>query len=387
MSIEIRVVSAVSFPMQIRRISLYLRLAVAVAVLMPVSTLWAALPDAVRFGIAVELGDTRAVRNWLDEGLSPEFTSNGIGTGLMIAAWEGDVAMMELFVSRGADVNRTNRNGEQALQLAAWNGHLDAVRWLLDHGAAVSRTGKQWSALHYAVFAGHKDVARLLMERGADINGRAPNDATVLMMAAREGQEELARSLLDAGADPRAVNDRGETALVWAMRRRNLKIAQLVSTAEEFALAAQAPPETFGAPNRSVPPPAEVAAVLQQMRLAQAQGRPVADLKEAFYSGLAGFRRSDAPSPPAVPSKPSKPPPASVVSGRLKALLITAKRSQPGSERVRLVYDEVKKAPAAQPATAADVEELVRQIRQAEAQGRPTKALREALYDAMVGFK
>lgn len=386
MSIEIHVVSAVSFPMQIRSISLYLRLAVAVAVLMPVSTLWAALPDAVRFGIAVELGDTRAVRNWLDEGLSPEFTSNRIGTGLMIAAWEGDVAMMELFVSRSADVNRTNRNGEQALQLAAWNGHLGAVKWLLDHGAAVSRTGKQWSALHYAVFAGHTDIARLLMERGADVNGRAPNDATVLMMAAREGREELARSLLDAGADPRAVNDRGETALVWAMRQRNLKIAQLVSTAEEFALAAQAPPETFGAPNRSVPPPAEVAAVLQQMRLAQAQGRPVADLKEAFYSGLAGFRRSDAPSPPAVPSKPSKPP-ASVTSGRLKALLITAKRNQPGSERVRLVYDEVKKAPAAQPATAADVEELVRQIRQAEAQGRPTKALREALYDAMVGFK
>ena len=54
---------------------------------------------------------------------------------------------------------------------------------------------------------------------------------------------------------------------------------------------------------------------------------------------------------------------------------------------MRLVYDEVKKAPAPQPATAADVEELVRRIRQAEAQGRSTKALREALYDAMVGFK
>jgi len=364
---------------------LALRLAGGIAVLMPICAAWAAFPDPVRFGLAVELGDTRTVRNWLDEGLSPEFMSERLGTGLMIAAWEGNLAMMELFVSRGANVNRTNRNGEQALQLAAWNGHLEAVKWLLEHGAAISRTGKQWSALHYAVFAGHKDVARLLIERGADVNGRAPNDATVLMMAAREGQEELARSLLDAGADPHLLNDRGETALVWAMRHRNLKIAQLVSSAAEFAQAAQAPPDTFGAPNRSVPPPAEVAQVLRQMRMAQAQGRPVADLQQAFYEGLAAFRKGDALTAPPAPKLPKAA--ASVTSGRPKALLITAKRHQPGSERARLVYDEVKKAQPLQQATATDVEELLRRIRLAEAQGRPTDALREALYDAVLGFK
>ena len=48
----------------------------------------------------------------------------------MIAAWEGNLPMMELFVSRGADINRTNKVGEPAILHAAWKGRLDAVKWL-----------------------------------------------------------------------------------------------------------------------------------------------------------------------------------------------------------------------------------------------------------------
>jgi uncharacterized protein len=346
----------------------------------------AALPDPVRFANAVELRDTRTVRGWLDEGLSPHFLGSRIGSGLMIAAWDGNIPMMELFLSRGADVNQANRIGEQALLLAAWNGHMDAVKWLLDHGAAINRSGKQWSALHYAVFAGHKAIARFLIERGADVNGQAPNQASVLMMAAREGQEELARNLLDAGANPNAVNDRGETALVWAMRQRNLNIAKMVSSAAEFAQATTAPPESFGPPSRSVPPPTEIAEIMNSMRIAELQGLPVDDLRRALFDAVEASRRE---SPPA-PAKPATP------RGRPKALLITAKRNQPGSEQARLVYDSAptestaatpRKTASVQRATAADVSEMLRRLREAEAQGKATKEMREALYDAVIGVK
>ena len=102
-------------------------------------------------GAAVEAGDIGAARSWLDQGMDPNMEADRVGTSLMIGAWEGNIAMMELFASRGADVNRVNRYGEQALQLAAWRGNLDAVRWLLDHGASTRRKGKDWSAMHYAV--------------------------------------------------------------------------------------------------------------------------------------------------------------------------------------------------------------------------------------------
>jgi hypothetical protein len=38
-----------------------------------------------------------------------------IGSGLMIGAWEGNMPMMDLFHSRGADINKANHLGEQAL--------------------------------------------------------------------------------------------------------------------------------------------------------------------------------------------------------------------------------------------------------------------------------
>ena len=88
----------------------------------------AQLPDSVRFGVRMESGDIAQAREWLDAGLEPDFIADRIGTGLMIAAWEGNIPLMELFVARGADVNKANETGEQALLHAAWRGKLDAVK-------------------------------------------------------------------------------------------------------------------------------------------------------------------------------------------------------------------------------------------------------------------
>ncbi len=336
----------------------------------------AALPDPLTFGVAVEAGDIDKARQWLDEGLDPGFFADRIGSGLMIAAWEGNIPMMELFVARGADLHQVNRFGEEALQLAAWMGRTEAVRWLLDRGAAVNRQGSAWSALHYAVFAGHADAARLLMERGADVNGRAPNGSTVLMMAAREGKEDLARALLAAGADPKPTNDWGDSALTWAMRYGNYRIAQLVSTSEQFAEAAKAPPERFGKAIRSEPAPSSINNIMRQIRLAEAAGKPTAQLRKALFDAIAKFKQSAT----AVKLKDKR------GKGAPKALVITAGSRQDG-ERAELVYGK-----AATPATLAggnrdQLVSLVEQLNQARAEGRPTAEIRKALVEAVEAFK
>ena len=109
-------------------------------------TAWAALPDPVTFGVTMETGDVNKARQWLDEGLPPNFLADRIGTGLMIAAWEGNIPLMELFVQRGANINFVNRNGEQAVQLAAWKGQAEAVKWLLARGASLNRRAASISA-------------------------------------------------------------------------------------------------------------------------------------------------------------------------------------------------------------------------------------------------
>ncbi len=328
---------------------------------------WAALPDPVAFGVAVELGKVEAARGWLDEGLPPDAEADRIGSGLMIGAWEGNIAMMELFLSRGADIHHVNRHGEQALQLAAWRGQIESVRWLLDHGASVSRAGRAWSALHYAVFAGHDAVARLLMARGADINARAPNDATVLMMAAREGREDMARVLVAAGAGPRLKNDRGDTAFSWAMRNGNLRIASLVSPPEEFAEAVKAPPERYVPPRKSVPAPSEITRLLKQLREAEAAGQPTEALRQALMGAIDKFRREAKPADKAGL--------AGAKVSRGKALMITASRSG-GGERAEVVTA----TPARmdwdyQESRLGELTEKMRQLDEAEKAGRPKAEL------------
>jgi len=215
-----------------------------------------ATPDPVYYGSQVEAGNLPQVREWLDAGMSPDYVADRIGTGLMIAAWTGNVPMMELLVSRGADVNRRNELGETALMHAAWRGQVAAMQWLIGKGALVDSPPMHWSALHYAAFAGHAEAAALLLDYGADINARSTNGSSVLMMAVYEGHEALAKQLLERGADPRLKNDRGDGALEWAFKFKRLGIARLVADPQQFAAAANQPPVHWGAPVRSQAAPA-----------------------------------------------------------------------------------------------------------------------------------
>lgn len=319
----------------------------------------ASLPDPAQFTVTVERGDLERAREWLDAGLSPDFEGSMIGTGVMIGAWEGNVPMMELFHSRGADLNKPNALGEQALLHAAWKGHLAAVRWLLDHGAKVSREGKAWSALHYAVFAGHAEVVRELLARGADINGRSTNGSTPLMMAAREGREEIATRLLAAGARADLVNDAGEGAADWAMRHGHLRIAQAATTASEFsrlaARAATAAPSK--PPPRSKPLPDRIDQLFAQARKLEAAGRR-SEALTVYRSALAAMR--------GLPDER----PLRLATG----LTITAQRGEPAKQGMRVAYA----TPALREAdvqTSGKAEEWLEKARALEALGQRAEAL------------
>ncbi len=284
-----------------------------------------ALPDPVQFGIAIERGDVRTARAWLDAGLPPDYLADRIGTGLMIASWEGNLEMMELFVSRGANVNRTTVNGEQALLFAAWRGHLEATRWLLARGAQLNRRGLEWSALHYAVFAGHEKVAQFLIERGADLNARSTNGSTPLMMAAREGREELAKMLLGLGADASITNDQGDDAFTWAMRNKHPHIAKVLGSPERLASAARSP-ESFGPQTRSQPIPTRIDELMQEMRRAAAEGRLTPELQSAYLVAVRELRQSQAAADAARQDAP-------------RALEIRARRGEPGREQAVILYE------------------------------------------------
>ena len=353
-----------------------------------IPAVWAASPDPIEFGLTVERGDKRTVTRWLDEGMPADFVADRIGTGLMIAAWNGNIEMMELFVSRGANPRRANNNGEQAVQLAAWNGHTAAVRWLLERGGVLNRDDKHWNALHYAVFNGHTELAGELIQRGADVNARTPNGATPLMLAAREGRDDAAKLLLESGADTTAKSDWGDTALIFAMRYDHYRLGKMISTPEEFDIAVKAPKESFGEASRSAAAPVKVEEILRQIREANAAGAQTTELRKQLHTAIAEFRG---------PVKPQ-----AMMGGRMikptpppRGLMITAKRAQPASgERVEIVPGDaavppggVRVTPVQQASSPSRIADLVRQIRVAEMQGQPTEQLRRQLDEAMGKLK
>lgn len=285
----------------------------------------AAPPDPILFAIRVEQGDVRTVAGWLEAGLDPNIEGDRIGTGLMIAASRGDMPMMELFVKHGADVNRPNQFNEQALMHAAWMGRREAAAWLLERGAQINREGKEWSALHYATFAGHDELAKFLIQKKADVNAQSTNGSTVLMMAAREGRDKIAAMLIEAGAVRSTKNDHGEDALTWAMRHSHLTIAKMITSEREFEEAAAQPRGSWGDPVNPVPAPPEVEHILQQVRLARAEGKP-RELSDDEYR--------------AIMARVAKMQPTAVAARQPKRLSITASKSDPARERAEMQFSD-----------------------------------------------
>ena len=290
----------------------------------------AALPTPTGFVTNMELGDLEQAKAWLDAGLPPDFMGSRIGSGLMIGAWEGNIDMMRLFISRGGDINRMNGNGETAIILAAWRGHLEAVKWLIERGARINAPARQWSPLHYAVFAGHREVADYLMAQGADINALSTNGSSVLMMAIYEGREELARLLIEKGADRTPRNDWGDGALEWSMRYNQLNIARMITNPEEFNLAVSQPKETWGEPTRSLRMSKELEELMELREKLVERGESTAAIDKRIAIERVNVMRAEM-GRPATPQ-------------RAATMEITASRKSPKDQSAKIIYDSKGKS-------------------------------------------
>lgn len=351
--------------------------------LSPFSLRAAALPDPVEFSVAIEVGNIVKAKEWLEAGLPPDFEGRTIGTGIMIAAWEGNIPMMELFLAHGADINKANALGEQALLHAAWKGRLDAVRWLVERGARLDRQGKEWAALHYAAFAGHAEVVAYLLERGADVNALSTNGSTPLMMAAREGKEDIAGRLLGAGARGDIANDWGDTAVTWAVRSNNLRIAQQIAGTDFGKLASRMPANPAPVV-RSQPIPDQADKLMLKARRLESFGR-FAEAAKLYREAFGAIQRADKQQTAKAKSAEKAQP----VSG----LVITARRGNPQTQTAGLQYrtlatgalDDAQKVGAGEtaikdpkdPIAAREsaAEAWLRQAREHEAAGRKREAL------------
>lgn len=96
----------------------------------------------------------------------PDGDDMDIGSPLFMAAGSGRLDIVELLVSKGADINKMNMaTGAGApLHSAAYKGHLDVVKFIVNKKANVNLANpKGYNALVLASSAGNEDVVEYLL--------------------------------------------------------------------------------------------------------------------------------------------------------------------------------------------------------------------------------
>ncbi len=136
--------------------------------------------------------------------LSHRVAAQDAQSSLWDAAISGDTTVIVSALTDGAKIDsldtRRNPNGRLALNWAAWNNRVPALRLLLSRGANINATNRTgFTALHHAAEAGATEALRFLLEQGADWT--IPSSEGVYPVdTARQHGNILAVELLEAAA-------------------------------------------------------------------------------------------------------------------------------------------------------------------------------------------
>jgi ankyrin repeat protein len=215
-----------------RRRFVLLSLALAAAAAMPAIPAVAAeqTDDEVDFFRAAQLDDVDRVAKVLLRGVSPNVRDPNGETGLIVAMRYEALKVARLLMDQPGI----------DLEAKAPNGNtalmMAAFRQNKTALLELLKRGAQvnqkgWTALHYAAAAGSVEISRILLDKYAYIDAESPSGMTPLMIAAREGQEDVVALLLEQGADA-TLKDGGFhlTAAEFALKADKPWIAKIINT-------------------------------------------------------------------------------------------------------------------------------------------------------------
>lgn len=159
-------------------------------------------PDS-RMLKASRIGDINTVKQLLENGANVNAIDGNNLTALNIASEANHTDIVELLIEKGAELNK-------AMMLACMNGHIKTVRFLIDKHidlnvkAVVSIAGggrmSGITFLHGAAVKGFTDIVVLLLDKGADVNAKANDGTTALMVASQYRHAEVVELLKRYGA-------------------------------------------------------------------------------------------------------------------------------------------------------------------------------------------
>ena len=171
--------------------------------------------DCVKILLQYEADIESRGRFFLFKSIYPDVST----TPIIAAAGNGHVHVLRCLVKNGADVNGTSDDGFTALMIASYFGQLDAVNFLIKHGASVHhKDNLGYTALHHAVAhdLGSSELLSCLIKNGANVNARANDNRTPLMIASENNHLNAVIFLTDHGANSDLQDREGYSSVHYA---------------------------------------------------------------------------------------------------------------------------------------------------------------------------
>jgi ankyrin repeat protein len=159
--------------------------------------------------IAAAYGNQLAVADVLiSAGADVNTQDNTQQSAYLIATSEvgDDPRLLNLTLQNGADVRSTDSYNGTGLIRAADRGYVEVIKVLLQTDIAINHVNRLgWTALLEAIILGdgglrHTEVVRLLVAAGADINLADSKGVTPLNHAHQKGHQAIVEILQSAGA-------------------------------------------------------------------------------------------------------------------------------------------------------------------------------------------
>lgn len=169
---------------------------------------------------------------WLIDKYDFTKAPQALNKAFIIAAGLNRWDLMEIMLTKGAQIDGQGEFNQTALMNAVDNGHNEVVENLLSRGANVNSADQDGRSMLMRIasktYPNSKVLVNKLLTAGADINLQDNDGWSALMYAARDGNGECMHLLLANKADTKLKNKTGQTALDIAKSRNRVDvIAQL----------------------------------------------------------------------------------------------------------------------------------------------------------------
>ncbi|XP_015413169.1 PREDICTED: ankyrin repeat domain-containing protein 6 isoform X5 [Myotis davidii] len=186
-----------------------------------------------RLLIAAYKGHAENVVQLINKGAKVAVTKHG-RTPLHLAANKGHLAVVQILLKAGCDLDVQDDGDQTALHRAAVVGNTEVISALTQEGCALDRQDKDGNtALHEASWHGFSQSVKLLVKAGANVLAKNKAGDTALHVAASLNHKKVVKILLEAGADVTIVNNAGQTPLETARYHNNPEVALLLTKAPQ----------------------------------------------------------------------------------------------------------------------------------------------------------